>query len=200
MKAPEMMIPMVTKAPYPHDSDLTIDLVNLRDAIVQSVYDNSASPEIRPITQWVEASGGDNLLDRFLDTAVNYESIRSGELLTEDALREYFWLEGDERVTDEDRVEFTRGILESCVEPGNHLQKAIQSYRLADSLGHKAFLGCVISGSGFDNSLDFAWSGPFASEDSFLNALEDMGYITARSLDDLTHTELLGLFVNCGTN
>ena len=200
MKAPEMMIPMVTKAPYPHDSDLTIDLVNLRDAIVQSVYDNSASPEIRPITQWVEASGGDNLLDRFLDTAVSYESIRSGDLLTEDALREYFGLDGYERVTDEDRVEFTRGILESCVEPGNHLQKAIHSYRLADSLGHKAFLGCVISGSGFDNSLDFSWSGPFASEDSFLNALEDMGYITARNMENLTHTELLGLFVNCGTN
>ena len=187
---------MTTNAPHPPDSDLTPDLMSLRDAIVQSVFEDTPRPEILPITQWVEAAGADNLLDRFLDTAVHYESIRFGDLLTEDALRDYFGLEADESVTDDDRVVFTRSILESCVEPGHHLQKAIHSYRLADSQGNEAFLGCLVSGSGFDNSLDLDWEGAYASEEKLLSALEDMGYIAARSLDDFSDTELLDIFGN----
>lgn len=187
---------MTTNTPHPPDSDLTPALTSLRDAIVQSVFEDRPSADIRPITQWVEATDAGNFLDRFLDTAVDYKSIRFADLLTEDALRYDFGLEGDESITDEDRVEFTRSILNSCVEPGDHLQKAIHSYRLADSQGNEAFLGCVVSGSGFDNSLDLDWVGPFASEEKLLSALKDMGYIAARSLDDFSDTELLDIFTN----
>ena len=191
---------MIDKAPYPPNSDLGPDLVGLRDAIVQSVYDGSPSPETQPITAWVEESGGDNLLGRFIDTAVEIVSIRYGDVLTEDAFRGSFGLDKDENGTDEERVEFTRNTLESCVEPGGYLQKGLYSYRLADSGGREAFLGCVISGSGFDNSLGFNWWGPYVSEDDFLRAMKDMGYITAQCVDNFSDEDLLRLFAKCSTD
>jgi len=173
---------------------LPIEIFEIRDHIVDSVYFNKPMPaEINLLYEWLESEGWDSLIsgpDSMDYLAINTDSLN--DQLTENECRDYEALEEDEPVTDLHKLSFTRSILEHISENNDCL--SILTYRMNDyKLERAAIVGCVIYMQG-QLDPDISWWGGYINDEVFLKELREKKLFVLQGDEFLSDEEILSLW------
>lgn len=168
------------------------ELYAARDAVIDGVYEGIQSPEnLALLESWLALEGWDNICGEGTndEMAINLWHFRRSEFNDEEF--EYGYLEPDQTITDQMRIDHARMKLNERVENGDDgdFFPSYASFKIERDDGNSAVIGCTISMVPGGPEPD--WCGAFKTHEDFVADLIECGIIPLREIHEIPDSEIL---------
>jgi hypothetical protein len=164
----------------------------IRDAAIDHVLKGTPEPDLKPLYDWYEVDGWDAVISAWTHEAMAFNLFYLAQNTFED--NEMAACEGIEvdEITDELRISYARGRIESGYED-EYLTPTLHSCELKRADWDSVILGCVMEIHG-QGGLYLNWWGLFKTQDDFYDSIRNSGYIIESDLEGITDEQILSLW------